>query len=381
MPSSRYGAILLALFTACQSPSDIVSDPPSFTPLQDAEGRFRVTFGSGPDVARGFTPDGRLLFRAFDLDPFAAGWVLASVPPDGGVVREEAGVYRPAFVDPIATLVSDGSRRALVLWRAPIAGGHGCPDSSMTTFGNPGPAPRPPTPIELAIYSMPAEDVAISSLPVRSVSLSAAFLDFQGFENQVYTERRRVRVTPALRDVNHTTTDAFGPVMLPGTDEMVYSDGERLWRASMADTSVAPVSLGPGAYPALSWDGHSLAYARPWGVDSTMQLFTVPLTLGICYQTQIEILEGGWEVVVHDLATGADRWVADGLEPAWDPSGARLVVRDGSLKWFDLAAGTETIIAATEGAFAPAVAPDGGVLAFSRFTGETNADVYFLRLQ
>lgn len=380
MPSSRYGAILLALSTACQSPSDIVSDAPAFTPLEDADGRFRVTFGSGPDVARGFTPDGRLLFRAFDLDPFAAGWVLASVPPDGGEVREEAGVYRAAFLDQMGTLVSDGARRALVMWKVPIPGGHGYAASSMTTFGDPGPAPRPPTPVELAIYSLPAADVAIASLPVRGVSLNAAFLDFQGVENGIAVERRRVRVTPALRDVNRTATNAFGPVILPGTDEMVYSDGEQLWRASMLDSSIAPVSLGAGAYPALGPDGRSLAYARPWGIDSTSQLFTVPFGLMVCYQTQVEISAGGWEVVLRDLDSGAEQVVTDGQEPAWDPSGARLVVRDGSLKWLDIATGTVTIIAATDGAFAPAVAPEGGMLAFSLFTGATNTDVYFLRV-
>lgn len=370
--------VVLLVAAACHAPSDIVSDAPRFTPLQDRDGRYRVTFGAGPDVGRGFMPDGRLLFRAYDLVPFGAEWVLVSVPADGGDVREEAGVYRPALLGDMGALVSDGSRRALVVWKAPLQGVHACPDSSLTSAGDPGPAPRPPTPIELAIYSLPAQDVPVLSVPVRPASMHAAILDSTGTEGTTFVEWWHVRVTPALRDVNRTATNAFGPAMLPGANEMIYSDGEQLWRADMRDSSVPPVSLGMGAYPALSPDGRSLAYARPLGVDSTTQQFRIPVALWVCYQTQVEITADAWEVVIRDLESGTEDVVADGLDPAWDPTGTRLVVRDQSLSWIDLATGTTSPIAATQGAFAPAVSPDGRVLAFSLFSSGSNTDVYFV---
>jgi hypothetical protein len=361
---------------ACKSVSDVLFEPPAFTPLPDQQGRFRVTFGSGADVVRGFMADGRLLFRAFDLVPFGDGWILASVPPDGGQVREEAGVYRPVFVDQMGALVSDGTRRALALWKPPIPGFHGCPDSSITTLGTPGPAPRPPSPLALTIYSLPLQDgVPISSLISRDVPIDVITITHGSslFE--------RVRVTPVLRDVARTGNNAFGPVLLPGTEDMVYSDGERLWRASIVDTTVPPLLLGDGAYPALSPDGRSLAYARPLGLDSTEQIFTIPVGLVGCVQTQVEITASAWEVQVRDIESWEEQAVTDGMEAAFDPLRARLVVRAaGELQWFDLATLSSVAIPGTRGAFAPAISPDGSLLAFSLFSDSTNIDVYLVKI-
>ncbi len=365
------------LILACESVSDVVFARPPFTPLQDQQGRLRVTFGAGADVVRGFMPDGRLLFRAFDLVPFGDGWILASVPPDGGQVREEAGVYRPAFLDQMGTLVSDGTRRVLALWKPPIPGVHGCPDSSLTTLGTPGPAPRPPSPIALAIYALPLRDgVPISSLVPRIVPIDVVTVEFAD-----PLVLKRVRVTPVMRQVGRTATNAFGPVLLPGTDDMIYSDGARLWRASIVDTAVAPVLLGDGAFPVLSPDGRSLAYAVPLGLDSTEQTFTVPLGLATCVQTQVEITASSWEVQVRDVESWEVRALTDGMEAAFDDSRARLLVRGSAeLRWFDLATLSSVAIPGTRGAFAPAISPDGSLLAFSLFSDSTNTDVYLLRI-
>ena len=370
-------AVLLSamvLVPACKSPSDVVFERPTFAPQLDAQGRLRVTFGPGAEVMRGFTPDGRLLFRADNLVPFGAGSILASVPPTGGQVREEVGVYRTALKDQVGTLVSDGSRRVLAMWNPPIPGYHGCPDSSMTTLGTPGPAPRPPSPVYMVAFALPARDgMPINSVPARAVWTNAVEISGVGGLD------KRVRVTPALRDVRRTGANPFGPVILPGTDDMIYSDGEHLWRASIADTSAGPTQLGDGAYPALSPDGHSLAYARSFGLDSTQQVFTVPVGLVSCKQTQVEITAAGWEVVLRDIESGEERVLTDGMEPVWDPSAERLVVRGTELRWFYLSTETSVPIEATTGAFAPAISPDGGVLAFSLFSEGANTDVYYLR--
>ena len=191
---------------------------------------------------------------------------------------------------------------------------------------------------------------------------------------------KRVRVAPAQRDVARTGANVFGPVTLPGTDAMVYSDGERVWQASISDTSAAPVLIGDGAYPAVSPDGHWLAYARPLGLDSTEQVFTIENPLQDCIETYVEITAVSWEIVLRDLETNEEEVLTDGVEPVFDPLGDRIVVRAGDLRWFNLSTGTSAPIAGTRGAFAPAISPDGDLLAFSLFSAGANSDVYFVRI-
>jgi hypothetical protein len=194
------------------------------------------------------------------------------------------------------------------------------------------------------------------------------------------TTQQRVRVNPAVRDADRNGTNPFGPVLLEGSDALIYSDGEQLWQADVTDTALAPVPIGFGAYPALSRDRRTLAYARPWGLDSTVRTFVIPLGFVFCVEEHVEVTAAGWEVVLRDLETGAEEGLTEGFDPAFDPLSARLVVRASDLRWVDLATGSVTPIPATSGAFAPAVSPDGGVLAFSLLNPTTSGDVYFLRI-
>lgn len=358
---------------ACDAPSDIIVEPPQFTPVEVEPGVFRVTFGAGPAVARGFLPDGRLLFRAFDLPPFGRDWVLVSVPPTGGHLREEVALYRTALVDDVGHLAADSTHRLLVLWKAPIPGLDGCPDSSLTDQGTPGPAPHTPSPIGFTVLALPeADGVPVDAIPSRSVST--------GLVEGTGTRQQRVRVHPVARDVDRTAVNAFGPVLMSGGTEMVYSDGEQLWRTATSDTSAVPQSLGLGAYPALSPDGRILAYARPSGLDTTVLTYTIPLGFGVCVEEYAAIWESGWEVVTRDLDAGTEQVLAPGLDPAFDPLGGRIVVRTGQLQWVDLATGVASAIPGTTGGFGPSVSPDGELLAFSRMNGPSNSDVYFVRI-
>jgi hypothetical protein len=363
----------LAAAMGCRSTTDVVGEPPSFTPV-DEGGRFRVTFGSGPDVVRGFLPDRRLLFRTFGLDPFGADWVLASAPVDGGQVREELGVYRPALLDDLSHLVIHGTERVLMLWKAAVPGMHGCPDSSLTTQGSPGPAPRTPSPVGVTLFGLPpADGTPVAAIPSRFVNTNVV--------DGTATLRQRVRVTPAVREVDSTGGNAFGPVIVPGSGQVIYSDGEVLWRASITDTSAAPQPLGPGAYPALSADARTLAYARPMGLDSTSTTYSVPVgPLAVCVEEFVTITAAAWEVVLRDLETGADQVLTVGRDPVFDPITPRVVVRRDDLRWVDLVSGSESPIPLTTGAFAPALSADGGILAFSLITPGAYADVFFLRL-
>jgi hypothetical protein len=358
---------------ACDSPSDVVFEDPPYPPVEVEPGVFRLTFGPGAAVARGFLPDGRLLFRAYDLPPLERDWLLVSVPPDGGRLREEARVYRTALIDDLGHLAVRNGRRLLVLWKAPLPGVHGCPDSSATVLGTPGPAPRTPAPIGLTIFALPEIDgTPVTAIPSRFVATS--LVEGEG------TLQQRVRVHPAARDADRTGANAFGPVVLPGGNEMIYSDGERIWRAAISDTSTVPALLGLGAYPTLSPDGGMLAFARPVGLDSVVRRFTVPVGLVVCVEEHVEIIAAGWDVVLRALGTDVEEVIASGLDPAFDPLGGRVVIRNDQLLWVDLGTGAILPIPGTTGGFAPIPSPDGELLAFSRLTTPTNSDVYFVTI-
>jgi len=357
---------------ACEAPSDVIVEPASYSPVKESNGRFRVTYGAEPAEPRGFTVDGRLVIRTRDLQPFGPEWVLLSVPVDSGYVREEAAIYRQALIDEMAALGVLGSRRVLAAWTSPLQSpGGGYED------GCPGPAPPVPSPKAFTLYDLPPDDgVALRGLPTRSVDARVVTPGTVAGPFNTFTNVR-VRVTPAMQEVRARGGNPFGPVLVPGGSDVVYSDGEGIWRASMADASQPAQLVAAGAYPALSSDGNLLAYARPLGVDSASQLFIVPVGLGTCIQEHVEITATGWEVVVRDLSSGDERVLGDGIEPQFDPLSARLVVRVTDLVWIDLAAGSRASIDLTVGAFAPTISPDGNVLAFALADG-VNASVFFL---
>jgi Tol biopolymer transport system component len=270
-------------------------------------------------------------------------------------------------------LAHDGTRRVLVLWKPAIPGVHGCPDSSLTTAGTPGPAPRTPSPLGVTLFSLPNVDgTPIAAIPSRFVSANTV--------EGAGTIQQRVRVPPAIRDADRTGTNVFGPALVFGADDLIYSDGERIWRASLLDTSAAPVLIGSGAYPTVSPDGRQLAYARPVGLDSVSSTYSIPVGLALCVEEQVEISAARWEVVIRDLESGAESVIGDGRDAAFDSQGSRVVVRGVDLRWVDLATMSPSPIPGTAGAFAPAVSPDGAVLAFSIIQPGTHADAFLIRL-
>ena len=370
-PALFLGALLAAGTSACQPPSDVLVEPEKYAPAMEPDGRFRVTSGVTPAEPRGFTPDDRLVFRTRDLPPFGSGWVLVSVPTDSGYVREEAAVYRRALVDEIGALAQLDDRRVLATWKEPLALVQGCPE----------PAPPVPVPVAFTLHALPPQDgPALSNIPTRFVSAGVtAPRSEPGPPNAVGNVR--VRATPAAREITARGGNPYGPVLVPGGHDVIYADGERIWQASMADTSQPATFVAAGAYPALSAGGGQLAYARPVGVDSTVEVIIVPAGLGVCVQEHVEITATGWEVIVRDLSTGTEQILGEGLEPAFDPLSARLLVRGPSeLEWIDLATGMRTSIRPTTNAFAPFTALDGSILTFAVAEGGVPS-VYFLPIQ
>lgn len=357
MKRYRLSALVVGMALACSATTDVVVEIPESAPLP-GDGALRLTVNAAPDLVRGFLPDGRLLFRTTGLVPFGTSTILASIAVSGGSAREEAVVYRRALRIQVETLAQVPGRRVLGAVSPPLAGLDGCPP----------PAPAPPSAVSVTWYELGEVDgTPVSSLPIHTASTGAVTV--------TGSTSYRVRQNPALRDVTVLGANPFGPVLMPDGSTL-YSDGETIWRTRLTDTTGQRDSVAWGAYPLLSGDARSLIFARPLVVDSVTQTYTIPLGLGVCTQEHVIISYAGWEVVTLDLESSGLQVLGRGAEPVLDPLAPRLLVRDGSLVWLTYDGVRSEPIPGTSGAFAPAVSPDGTVLAFSRRTDD-NTDAYY----
>jgi hypothetical protein len=354
----------LALVAGCTEPDDTLFVRPMLPPVEIAPGLFRATWNPGPDVTRGFTPDGRVVYLAHGLTGVDSAWALLSIGLADGAVREEARIYRLALRDTVAHLRFGPSGRLLVSWRSITESGFDCT----------GQCPAPAAPVFVTVRRLPPTDGApLSALPAHGIALPSLE------ESSTTCMDTRLRLRPAEQEALDRRANPYGPVELVDGSAGFLSDGETLWRYVPGDLGAPPDSLGPGAFPALSPDGQRLAAAIPLGLDSS----SAECFAGLCpcHMQTVTISSTGWDVLLYDLANRAQAPVGPGLEPAFDPLAPRLVVRrpDG-LYWVDIATGSATAIPQTEGGYAPAVAPDGTVLAFTaqRFG---NPDIFYVRIR
>ena len=368
---ARRALLVLSVLAACGEPDDSLFTSPPLPPVEITPGLFRVTWNPEPDVVRGFTPDGRIVYLAHDLPGVDSGWALVTVGLTDGAVREEARIYRLAVRDTVAHVLFGPSDRVLVTWRTVLEAGLEC-------FS----CPAPSAPIGFAVRRLPPTDGApLSALPTRSVTLPNHVVGtatcFDGSLDPA--AMRRIRLRPTEQEALQRRSNPYGPVEQPDGSAGFYSDGDAVWRYDPADPVAPPDSVGPGAFPALSADGSRLAAAIPLGLDSTSGLCTAGLCP--CRLETVTLSTTGWAVLLYELSSGVGTQLTAGLEPAFDPLEPRLVVRrpDG-LYWVDLATGNAVAIPRTEGGYAPAVAPDGSILAFTaeRFD---NPDVFFVRIR
>jgi hypothetical protein len=358
----------LALCSACGEPEDTLFAPPPIPPAEIAPGLFRVTWHDGPDVVRGFTPDGQqIVYQSRDLPGFGVGWRVLTAGLADGAVREEAEAYRRGLIEPVGNVVVGGSDRLLITWRS--EGLLTCPE----------PCPPAPPVIGLAIWRLPPTGVVpFSSLPQPRVSALPVSRTTNVFCFDDGPYLHHIRQRPAEGEVMDRRTNPYGPVERADASAGFYSDGETIWRYDPADPAAPADSLGPGAFPALSPDGRLLAVAVPVGLDSTMAQCASGLC---CFQETITITLTSWQVVLYDVDAGGSAALGPGLEPVFDPLAARLAVRrPDALYWVDLGTGDASVIPGSEGGYAPAMSPDGSLLAFtaSRFT---SPDVFYLTLR
>ncbi len=361
------GAVwLLAALAGCAEPNDVLFTPPQVEPTAE-DGRFRLTVNQGPDLVRGFTPDGaRIVYVSRGLAGFGEEWRILSIPAEGGAVREEAAIYRAAIGgDRLAQLVFDPGGRVLVSWKPAVAGIHGCGP----------PAPAGPIALGLTLRRLDSEDGrALSSIPTRFIATNTVF--------GAATASQRIRILPVEGEIKTFGAEPFGPaVSHDGSGIGFISDGETVWRVDLNNPTAPAESIGPGAFPALSPDDGLLAVAVPVGLDSAITTVTVPAGLGECVQVTVAITVAGWEIVLYDLSDGSTQLLATGVEPRFDTAGNRLLVRqvDG-LYWVDLSTAQATLIPGTLGGHLPALSPDGSLLAFSAPSTSGSQDVFFVPL-
>ncbi len=365
-PIFRGGVWLLAALVGCAEPNDVLFTPLPVEPIAE-DGRFRLTGNQGPDLVRGFTPDGaRIVYVSRGLAGFGEEWRILSIPAEGGAVREEAAIYRAAIEgDSLAQLVFDPGGRVLVSWKPAVAGIHGCGP----------PAPAGPNVIGLTLRRLDPEDGrALSSIPTRFIATNTVF--------GAATASQRIRILPVEGEIKTFGAEPFGPaVSHDGSGIGFISDGEAVWRVDLNNPTAPAESIGPGAFPALSADDRLLAVAVPTGVDSVITTVIVPAGLGACVQVTIAIMAAGWEIVLYDLSDGSTQLLAPGTEPRFHPATDRLLVRrvDG-LYWVDLGTAQATLIPGTVGGHSPALSPDGSLLAFSAASTSGSQDVFFVPL-
>ena len=85
-------------------------------------------------------------------------------------------------------------------------------------------------------------------------------------------------------------------------------------------------------------------------------------------------------MVLYNLETGSADTLTMGVEPTFGPGSDRILVRRAdSFYWVDLTSGAEEAVPRTEGGFAPAISPDGTLIAFSS-SRSGNPDVYLLQV-
>jgi hypothetical protein len=316
----------------------------------------RLTVASGRDVVRGVLPNGRIVFQTRNLAPFGSDWIVASIHPDTGPAREEAAVYRQAFAGDVGSLVSADGRRVLGVWTRSYQGLDGCPS----------PAPPPPDVLGITFYELgPVDGTPVASLPSRSAGTGAV--------TGSGTTSQRVRVSPALREMDASGGNPFGPA-LARQGSIVYSDGDSLWLTTL-NAGTDPEFLGLGAYPAVSPDHRLVALARPVSVDSVVDTIVVPVGITVCVQEHVDVTAAEWLVVVLDLDSGIETVLGPGIEPVFDPLAGRVLARDGGLVWYELGSGARTEVPGSTGSFAPAITAGGLIMAFSR-SDDGNTDVF-----
>jgi len=352
---------LVALTCGVDDPVIFPAEPS--TPVEVRPGIFRLTYHLEADVFPTWTDSVTVSYRSKALPPYDTGFVLLQRSVHGGPATEREVVFR---------------RQALVLSLVPVSAPGRGGEMHLVYWMQ--------AKNDAALCALPCPPAAAQGVRVLDPATSDTITELEGWTvpfgriTGSGSPQVGLRLVPEDLDARDGWMNPFGPAYGEATTPFYLSSGTAIFRASESGTTPMLDSVTTGSYPALSPDGSLLAFTRTILVDSTTAICTVDFGLGPCIQATVTITEGGREVWVRDLTTGAERSLGAGWAPTFDAAGTRVAVASAAgLDWIDVSTGVRTGIPNTAGAHSPAVSPDGSRLAFvAEWAGQP--DVYFLVL-
>jgi hypothetical protein len=173
----------------------------------------------------------------------------------------------------------------------------------------------------------------------------------------------------------------FRPSWSPDGSRIVFSDGRNLRIHTVGGGTVIVPNTLDAISPAWSPAGDVIAFTRVERIDSATYNCSVAAPPGatlhirtVFHQTRAVL------TIVRPDGSGAEE-LGVGWDPAWSPDAATLFFRRDDGIWRMAATGGDQVfVAGTEGGRAPAIAPDGARIAFTRRTAGDDMDLWIAAL-
>lgn len=199
-----------------------------------------------------------------------------------------------------------------------------------------------------------------------------------------------VTAHPFQQQFERDGAQLFRPTWSHDGTRVVYTNGLDLYLLNVASgISVILPNTRDGVWPAWSPDGSRIVFTRlhrgPQETASCgcmIRAGNTAVQIGEWVITRF--YDGGTRsgtLVVIDPDGSNARDVGSGDAPAWLPSGTEIIAQRQDRLWrIDVASGTATEIAGTQGGYEPAVSRDGRWLAFSKRQSAGNHDIISMPL-
>ena len=379
----RLGALLLVVACAACRDATEPFQPTDRPPIDDDP--IRLTLGPTDDRSPSWSPGSDTVYYSaseWDDVPVSDG-VLLAVPVRGGAARplllsQIGRAAAPRLLEPGTTPGHDAiafiEKRGIVQ-TAPCA--HTQVTCSLDALPSPaltenwlGVAASADTPGDWAEVARLTFDGA----PVSVGVMAQVVL----YESRYHPYQHAWLVRRAL---------PFKPTWSPDAARIATVDHEGLRIVDVTTGDMTTIVGGDVANPDWSPDGEWIAFDRVERLDSVSDLclYQIPSKDGLvpaCWERRVFYTTTAPELFLVRPDGSEPQSLGAGADPAWSPDGTRLYhVADGRIVARDMATGVTTPVADTEGGEEPAVSPDGGALAFTRYDPEVGTrDVWVVSL-